>query len=177
MNAWREIGQALKGVAPALATAFLGPAGGIVARTALNAVSGATGAPGAKPEQVLSAIRDGSVDLAKLKQADTDFEARMQELGIDLERIHQEDRASARRMRVKLGGDTTSSVLAYLAVAMFGGLIGLIGYMAIRGIEPGQDMKELIIFVLGHASGFAMACYTFYFGSSSGERKAGEEKP
>ena len=169
---WREIGGFLKGAAPALATAFGGPVGGIVARTALQAVSSATGTPGAKPEQVLAALKDGAVDLGALKEADTAFEARMRELDIDLERIAAGDRASARKMWTALGGDWTGRALALGAATMLVGLGGVVAFMAITGSDMTPHVKELMLLLIGHVSGFAGAAYTFYFGSSAGERKA-----
>ena len=174
MSAWKELAATLKPLAPGLATALGGPLAGM----AVGALTKATGAPEGSPAPVIAkAVQDALTgqggNAEAIVQAEHAFQARMAELGVDLEKVHAADRDSARAMRVKLGADWTSSILAYLAVAMFGGLVALIGYMAIHGIEVGQDTKELVIFVLGHASGFVSSVYLFFYGSSKGK----EEKP
>jgi len=174
MSAWKAIAATLKPLAPGLATALGGPLAGM----AVGALTKAVGAPkGSTPAVVAKSVEDAlsgkQGDAEAILKAEQDFQARMVELGIDLEKVHQKDRASARRMRVGLGGDWTSSILAYCAVGMFGGLLALIAWLAINQIDVTTDTKELIIFVLGHASGFVSSVYLFFYGSS----KAKEEKP
>ena len=171
----KKFGQSLMGVAPTIANVLLPGVGGVVVGTAVSAVSKAIGAPDGTPPDKLAAIMEGGLPVEKLealRRADTEFAARMKELDIDLEKVHAGDRGSARKMRIEMGGDWTSNVLSYLSVALFGGLVGSLIYMALHGVQVTSDMKELLIYCLGHASGFASSVFLFHFGSSSVAKKS-----
>lgn len=96
---WKDIVSA---VAPVLGTAIGGPFGGLAARAISQAV---LGKPDGSEKELAAAIEGASPEtLAAIKKADQDFELRMQELGIDLERVHQQDRSSAREREAKEAG-------------------------------------------------------------------------
>ena len=176
MSAWKEIGETLKGVAPALATAFAGPVGGIVARTALNAVSGATGAPGAKPEQVLAALKDGAVDLDKLRTADREFETRMRELDIDLERVAAGDRDSARKYYAA-NREWFSSALDCIIIFGFFAGFGFATWLMFQNPDIPQHVTLFVGGTVGTLGTLAGQVVSFWRGSSRNEHKGKEEKP
>lgn len=165
-STWDKIRDTLSGVAPALATAVGGPAAGMLTAAALKKVSEVAGVPGAPADKVLSALQSGAVDLTKLREADAKF---AQEFKVELERIENEDRDSARRMRVDLGGDWTSAILAYSMTAMLAA--------AIAGLYLVPNISEQVETLLNVAIGGLLVGHKdiigFYFGSSRGEHSKG----
>ena len=157
-----KIGQKLKSiigtVAPKLGMAAGGPLGALVG----NMVGKALGVD--SEEAALKMIESDPEALTKLKAIDADFDKRMAELGVDIERIHAEDRASARSREVAVK-DRTPMILAFvLAVGFFGTL----AYMLRFGLPlEGRDVIMVMIGSLGTAW---IATVNYYFGSSSGSK-------
>src|SRR3982074_2436905 len=110
--------------APVIGTALGGPLAGM----AVKAVGDAIGLQNPAQETVTTALSTATPDmLAKIKQADEDFAAKMEALGIDLERVQAADRDSARKMQT----DTRSKIPAYMAILITAGFFGvLVGLMA-----------------------------------------------
>lgn len=156
---WKSI---IGSVAPTLATALGGPMAGM----AVKAIAGSVlGDESASEKDIEKAIVNASPDtLLKLKEADQQFEERMMELGVDLERIAADDRASARDMQ-KSNKDRAVPILAGLTVAGFFGVVGwvLSGKVSLE--------STLLGFVLGQVSAKAEQVYNFYFGSSAGSKE------
>lgn len=153
-------------VAPALATALGGPLAG-VATQALSAAL--LGNSDGSTEEVATAVLTGGADgLLKIREADHAFAARMAELEIDLERVHQTDRASARDRESKTG-DRTPSVLAAVITL---GFFGILWMMMTTGMpETGRDA---LLVMLGALGGAWTSVVAYFFGSSSGSaRKTG----
>src|SRR5258708_17017287 len=111
-------------VAPTIATALGGPLAGM----AVKAIGDAVGLSNATVDTVSAALANATPDqLAAIKKADQDFAAKMESLGVDLERIQAADRDSARKMQT----DTRSKVPAIMALLITLGFFGiLIGLMA-----------------------------------------------
>ncbi len=172
---WKEI---VRGMAPAIGTALAGPAGG-AALTFLG--EKLLGKPGASEAEVAAAVRDltGDQRLA-LKRLETDFGVRMQELGVDLERLtlqHEQvaaqDRASARERQVKLG-DRTPQTLAYIYTTGFFGVLALqfaLVFLAVR--IPDQVLRTMDIST-GVLFAFVMASKDYFLGSSAGSKRKTE---
>src|SRR5688500_5316999 len=90
-----DLKKLLGAVAPTLATAVLGPVGGL----AVQAIGDALGIDQPTQEKIKDAFQSGQMtgeQIAAVKQAEQAFLARCKELDIDLEKIHAGDRASAR---------------------------------------------------------------------------------
>jgi len=149
-------------VAPTLATAFGGPLAGM----ATKAVAGALLDDENASEKDIAAALAGATPetMLKLKQADQEFEARMVELGVDLERIAADDRASARGMQTA----TKAWIVPLLAGLTVAGFFGVVGW-----VLSGKVSLEstLLGFVLGQVSAKAEQVYNFYFGSSAGSKE------
>jgi len=150
-------------VAPSLATAVGGPLAGMATRVISEALLGkpdgteaelAEAAKAATPEQLLA-----------LKKAEQDFAVRMRELDVDLERISQADRNSARDRETKTGDITPR----FLAAAITAGFFSVLGYMIAYGLPPqGGEAMLVMLGTLGTAWG---AIISYYFGSSAGSRE------
>lgn len=152
-------------VAPTIATALGGPFAGMATKAIASAVLGdenatekdiALALSGATPEMML-----------KVKEANLSFESKMAELGVDLEKIAAEDRASARDMQ-KSNKSRIVPLLASLTVAGFFGIVAwvLSGKVSLE--------STLLGFVLGQVSAKAEQVYNFYFGSSAGSKEKTE---
>jgi len=164
---WKSI---VKSIAPAIGSALGGPLGG----AALTALSQALlpedkqAELQGKPKQIEQAIEQAVLGaspevLAKIKEADRDFEQKLAELGIDLERIHQADRESARQREIATGSKATP-ILAGLVI---GGFLGMVAYLLTKGTPQGVS-AGLIGTVIGYVSAKADQAVSYYFGSSSG---------
>ena len=160
MGIWDKAKGVLQTVAPAIGTAVGGPLGGV----AMAALSQALfGTDDATEEDLAAVIARANPDtLLKLRAADQEFRARMRELDIDLERIHHEDRASARRMRV----ESKSWMPEVLATVFVSGFLGLIYMLTVATIPDAN--QELVYVLVGALGGGVMTILQFYFGSSAG---------
>jgi len=155
---WRDLVSA---VAPTLGLALGGPLGAAAGRVIAGVV---TGKEDAGEKEIAAAISGASPEvLAALKKADQDFAERMKELDIDLERIHQADRSSAREREARTGDSWTPRVLA-AGVCL--GFFAIVGVLLWRGApDNGGDALLILLGMLGTAFGSIVA---YYFGSSAG---------
>jgi len=158
---WKSV---VKTVAPMLGTALGGPLGGLAARTIAGAV---LGDENATEEQIAEAIASASPEqLLALKKADQDFALRMKELDVDIKRIDQMDRSSAREREVKTGDSLTPRLLAAFITL---GFFGILGFMMTHGLpEGGRDAMLVMLGALGTAFTGVIA---YYFGSSAGSKE------
>ena len=160
---WKSIVGA---VAPTIGTALGGPLGGMAAQ-ALTSALGIK--PDAKEVDIARAMASATPDqLLAIKKAEIEFQARMRELDIDLERIASEDRASARQREVQTR-DWMPRILALLIVAGF--LATVLGVLSghVEGLKD-PIMSTTVGTVIGFVSAKAEQVIAYYFGSSAGSR-------
>ncbi|MCO5213683.1 MAG: hypothetical protein M9936_28625 [Caldilinea sp.] len=153
--------DALKAIAPTIATALGGPLAGL-AVDALGAAFGWTDATKEKVESVLTSGQMSGEQIAQLKAAEIALQQRLAELKIDLESIDQKDRASARD-RQSATKDGTNTVLAYLIICSFIWMVALmlLGYASCRDLVLGGTL-------VGYLSAKAEQVLAYYFGSTRG---------
>lgn len=154
-------------VAPSLASAVGGPLAGMAVRTISEALLGKP--DGTEDELAQAAAKATPEQLLALKKAEQDFTVRMRELDIDLERIANADRDSARSREVKTR-DWTPRLLAGLITA---GYFGALFYMLRNGLPQhgGSEAMLVMLGTLGTAWGGVVA---YYFGSSAGSKAKDE---
>lgn len=155
-----EIPAWLRSIAPTIVGAVGTPAAGLAVEAVLAAFGG-------DEQAAATALKKGTLtgeQLAAMKAAEISLQERLAELGIDLEKIHAADRASAREMAAKTG-DTTPTILSYSIV----GVWAFINYLLFRGEIP-EGSIELVARVLGTLDAALMAVLYYYFGSSSGSK-------
>jgi hypothetical protein len=153
---WKSI---IGSIAPTIATALGGPLAGL----GVKAIAGALGlSDGAGEKDVAAAVQNASPDqLLAIQKADQDFAIRMQELGVDLEKIAGADRADARNREIQLR-DRTPAILAYaVTVGFFGTLL----WMLSKGIPQGSEALYIMLGSLGTAWSGIIA---YFYGSSAG---------
>ena len=148
----------LSQIAPTIATALGGPLAGL-------AVSAISKALGVDEKDVQSTIDSGKLtadQLASLKQAEIELQAKAQELGLNFEKLAVDDRKSARDMQ----SATKSIVPAFLAAGV---TIGFFGILTALMVGYAQKSDELMV-MLGSLSTAWVGIISFYFGSSAGSQ-------
>jgi hypothetical protein len=151
--------EVIGAVAPALGTALLGPLGGLAGLLIAQMVGGGDAK---KAEEAI--VAQSPTALADLKKAELAYLTRLEELGIEQNKIDQADRASARDREAKTGDRTAS----FLALGVTAGFFGALGYMLVHG-APAEGSEALYI-MLGSLGTAWAAVVSYYFGSTSGSR-------
>ena len=154
-------------VAPSIASAVGGPLAGMATKAISEAL---LGKPDATEEELIQASAKATPEqLLALKKAEQEFEVKMRELDIDLERISNADRDSARNREVKTK-DLTPKVLAGFITC---GYFGVLFYMLANGLPQhgGSEAMLVMLGTLGTAWGGVVA---YYFGSSAGSKEKTE---
>ena len=156
---WKKI---IGTVAPTIATALGGPFAGVAVRAIAAKV---LGKPDASEAEVADAVFGASPEqLIKLKELDLEFKKQMADVGVHLEQIEAEDRASARARQVALK-DHTPTVLGGIILA---GFLGGVWFVCTQPISA--QAQPVVMAMLGTLGTLATTVVAFYFGSSSGSR-------
>jgi len=142
-------------VAPTLGAALGGPVGG----AAMQVVSQVLGC---KPDErsVEQAMSQASAeDLAKIREAELEFEAKMQQMEVDVFALETQDRQSARSHFAK---DWTARALAISLMLLFA------TYIILVTVLPNDLIgnEATINLILGSITGSFSTVVAFYFGSS-----------
>jgi hypothetical protein len=153
----------LKGVAPILATAVAGPAGG----AAVGWLADKLGVDDATVEGVTAALIGNPELTFKLKELDLEYA-----------KLEQMDRDSARKAYAEVA--TSANATKYekaVAPTLALGTVGLaflfIGFLMWKDIP--SDQQQIIIFALGFITSSAGQVLSFYFGSSQGSKDKTKE--
>jgi hypothetical protein len=149
----------VKKILPTIGNLLGGPLGG----AAVSAVAGVLGISEPTQEKITKALSSGQLtaeQMAALQAADFQLKTRMAELGIEAEKLTQEDRASARKMQVQTGSWVPSALAVAVTVGYFGILLGLMtGDLKLWD----NSAMTLLLGALTTAWGSIVA---FYYGSS-----------
>jgi hypothetical protein len=141
-------------VAPTIGAALGGPVGGAAAKVISQAL-------GCKEDErsIEQAVQAASPeDLAKIREAELEFESKMAELKVDVFALEAQDKQDARKHFAK---DWTTKFIGILMVLFFCAYIAMVTIM-----PPEQNSMELINLVLGYLGGLVSAVISFYFGAS-----------
>jgi hypothetical protein len=153
----------LKGVAPVLATAIAGPAGG----AAVGWLASKLGVDDATVEGVTAALTGNPELTLKLKELDLEYA-----------KLEQMDRDSARKAYAEVATSQYATkldkavvpILALGTVALAFLFIGVLIF-----IDVAADQQQMIIFALGFITSSAGQVLSFYFGSSQGSKDKTKE--
>jgi len=157
----------LSSVAPMIGTAIGGPFGAVAAQAGLKML-GITPDAGNEEQQLQQALASATpADLLKLKQADQQFAKEMKALDVDVMRIDQADRGSARTM-AKTNGIWPQVVLSTIYTIAY----GVVLYCFMTGkLNVPEDQKILFGSLIGILTGAQVQILNFWFGSSSGSKQ------
>lgn len=174
MNKLKRI---LGAVAPTIATALGGPLAGAAVSMVAEKIGLDTTAvkPGVPTEEaVVKAIEGGDpTTWAQIKEAEREFVVRMRELDIDVEKIHQQDRDSARQRQIQLK-DKAPGILAGFIMAVFSAVMVLQFLIVFREITIDPSSMRVLDASLGILSAAVISVVSFYFGSSAGSQRKTE---
>jgi hypothetical protein len=153
----------LKNVAPVLATAVAGPAGG----AAVGWLANKLGVPDATVEGITEALTGNPELTMKLKELDLEYA-----------KMDAKDRDSARQAYAAVATSEHATkldkavvpVLALGTVALAFLFIGMLIF-----IDVAPDQQQMIIFALGFITSSAGQVLSFYFGSSQGSKDKTKE--
>lgn len=164
-----SLGKTVKGllqtVAPTIATAVGGPLGGVAVKFLADKFVG--GDTGKVEDFLLSANPD---QLADVKKADMEFQREMRKLDIDLEKVHADDRDSARQMATSRGVVPQLTLSVIYTVAY-----GFVLWFFLSGqVTVPLDQKTLFGSLLGVLTAAQIQIMNFWFGSSSGSKQKSE---
>jgi hypothetical protein len=153
----------LKGVAPVLATAVAGPAGG----AAVGWIASKLGIDDATVEGVTQALTGNPEMTLKLKELDLEYA-----------KLEVADRDSARQAYAAVATSEHATkldkvVVPVLALGVVGLAFSLIAILMF--VNTPQDQQQIIIFALGFITSAAGQVLSFYFGSSQGSKDKTEE--
>ena len=153
----------LKGIAPVLATAVAGPAGG----AAVGWIASKLGIDDATVEGVTQALTGNPEMTMKLKELDLEYA-----------KLDQQDRDSARQAYAAVATSENSTKLDKAVVPILAlGTVALaflfIGILIFIDVAP--DQQQMIIFALGFITSSAGQVLSFYFGSSQGSKDKTKE--
>jgi len=151
---FNAVKNVIGGLAPTLGAALGGPVGGAAAQV-LAEVLGCDPAP----QKIQKALATASPEqIAEIKKAELDFEARMKELDVDIFAIEAQDKAHARET---FQGDWTARAIALVSIAMFG------AYVFMVTVQPPEANDDGIVnLILGWLGGICSSIVSFYFGAS-----------
>ena len=146
-------------IAPNLGAALGGPLGGM-AGSVIAEVLGVPNTPKAIEQGLQQATPE---QMLQLKQAEKDFEIRMQELEVDVFALETQDKQDARS---KFSKDWTARIMGLAVIS------GFLGYIFLVTLQPPEQNSEALInLVLGYLGGLASAIISFYFGASNTSEK------
>lgn len=153
----------LKGVAPVLATAVAGPAGG----AAVGWIASKLGIDDDTIEGVTEALTGNPEMTMKLKELDLEYA-----------KLEVADRDSARKAYAEVATsanatDLEKMVVPVLALGVVGLAFLLIAVLMFKNVPT--DQQQIIIFALGFITSAAGQVLSFYFGSSQGSKDKTKE--
>ena len=152
------LGSFLTSIAPTIASALLGPLGGV-------AVAGLTkilGIDGGTVADVTKAISDGRVtpeQVAEIRKLELQYQSDEKERGFRYAELEFKDRDSARAMQIATKS-MTPTVLTYLITVGFFAILGLMLYD-----DSVVDSPPLLI-MLGSLGTAWTGCIAYWFGTT-----------
>lgn len=152
----------IKGLAPTVASALLGPLGGV----AVAAIGKIVGIDGATTAQISQAFQDGKITpdhLAEIKKLELQYQNDEKERQFKYVDLEFQDTKSARDMQIA----TNSQIPAILTIIITVGFFGILAWMM---HNPSVKDSAPLMVMLGQLSAGWAACVGFWFGSSHGSQ-------
>ena len=138
---WTEI---LKTIAPTVASAALGPLGGM----AVSAIGAAIGIDAPTQEKIAKALTNGQLtpeSLERIKALELDYQNQEKERGFKFSELEFKDKDSARQMQMATHSRMPAVLTMLVTIGFFGILILLI-------VKPEFKGNEIILIMIGQLS-------------------------
>lgn len=160
---WKDT---IKAIAPTLGLALGGPFGAMASKVISEIL---LGKKMGSVEEITDALISATPDkLLELKKADNEFKITLEKLGVEIEKIHAEDRASARRREEVVGGYSNP----ILASVIIGGFFAIIWFVFDSHADLFSGAQAGIAGTLvGYVSAKADQVVGYYFGTSRSSDK------
>ena len=159
----------LKQLAPTVASAFLGPLGGI----AVSAIGNILGVSDATQDKIAQAIQTGQLtpeQLGKLKELELEYQNNEKERGFKYAELAFKDRDSARTANVAGG---TQKHIFWLSLLLLTVTLGT--ECAVLFLGYPTNTSELVVGrVLGLMDAVAMMVLAYWYGTTNGSAKKNE---
>lgn len=153
----------IKTLAPTVASALLGPLGGV----AVAAITKIFGIGDGKVESIAKAFNDGKItpdQLAELKRLELQYQNEEKERGFRYSELEFKDVADARLMQ----RETQSKIPAILTILVTVGFFGVLGWML---YDPAVVNSPPLLIMLGQLSAGWAAVLGFWFGTTRGSQQ------
>lgn len=150
----------LAGLAPTLASAILGPLGGV----AVAALGKIFGIENATTADLTKAFQDGRMtpdQLTAIKQLEMKYQNDEKERGFKFAELEYKNQDSARQMQMA----THSKMPAVLTVMV---TIGFFGILSLLFFHPELKGNEIVMMMVGQLSAVWAGCVAFYTGTTFG---------
>ena len=147
-------------IAPTVASALLGPMGGI----AVAGLGKIFGIDGATTKDITKMITEGQVtpdQLAQIKMLELKLKGEEDERGFKYSELEFKDKDSARQMQMA----THSKMPAVLTILVTVGFFGILGLLF---FHPELKGNEIVMLMVGQLSAVWAACVSFYVGTTYG---------
>lgn len=157
---WEDL---LKKIAPTVASAVLGPLGGV----AVAAIGNILGVSDATQDKIAEAIKSGQLtpeQISELKKLELQYQENEKERGFKYADLAFKDRDSARQANVQGG---VQKHIFWLSVALLCGTLGIEGYVLFNGL-PANVTDMVAGRVLGLMDSVALLALTYWYGTSNG---------
>lgn len=157
---WNSI---LKTLAPTVASAVLGPLGG-VAVAAIGNILGVSDATQDKIAKVITTANLTPEQIGKFKELELEYQENERERNFKYAELVFQDRDSARKANV---AGNTQRPLFWLSLFLLAGTIGTEGVVLFHGYP--DTIPEMVVGrVLGLMDAVAMMVLSYWYGTSSG---------
>lgn len=153
------LGSFLTGIAPTIASALLGPLGGV----AVAGLSKVLGIDGGTIADVTKAISDGRVtpeQVAEIRKLEMQYQADEKERGFRYADLEFRDRDSARQMQIATKS-STPTVLTYMITVGFFAILGLMLY------DDSVVNSPPLLIMLGSLGTAWTGCIAYWFGTTN----------
>ena len=156
---WTDV---LKGIAPTVATALLGPLGGV----AVSALGNILGVSEATQDKIADVVKSASMtpdQITKLKELELEYKNNEQERGFKYAELAYKDRDSARTANV---AGNTQRPLFWLSLILLTGCIGSEGVVLFAGYP--LHIPEMVVGrVLGLMDAVTMLVLSYWYGTTN----------
>ncbi len=157
---WQTI---LKSLAPTVASAVLGPLGGV----AVAAIGNILGVSDATQDKIADVIKNGQLtpeQIGEIKKLELQYQENEKERDFKYADLAFKDRDSARKANVDGG---VQKHIFWLSVVLLVGTLGTEGYVLFHGLPP--SVTDMVAGrVLGLMDAVALMALTYWYGTSNG---------